>query len=147
MGAALTNPSAVTRFLLAGDARFTLVSQATGRRFTYRLREAPERPGTYWLSALTGPDNEANYKYALTVRSSPMGGWQAYATKGSKIAIDAPSVTAFRWWFARLTSSEPERALEQVEFWHEGRCGRCGRLLTVPESIALGLGPECAGRS
>jgi hypothetical protein len=28
--------------------------------------------------------------------------------------------------------------------WHEGRCGRCGRKLTVPESIESGFGPECA---
>jgi hypothetical protein len=29
---------------------------------------------------------------------------------------------------------------------HEGRCCRCGRKLTVPESIETGLGPECASR-
>jgi len=27
--------------------------------------------------------------------------------------------------------------------FHEGACGRCGRTLTVPESIASGFGPEC----
>ena len=32
-----------------------------------------------------------------------------------------------------------------VEVWHEGICGRCGRKLTVPESVERGLGPECAG--
>ncbi len=26
---------------------------------------------------------------------------------------------------------------------HEGRCGRCGRTLTVPESVTEGIGPEC----
>jgi hypothetical protein len=31
-----------------------------------------------------------------------------------------------------------------VEFWHEGKCCRCGRKLTVPASIASGIGPECA---
>jgi hypothetical protein len=29
---------------------------------------------------------------------------------------------------------------------HEGRCGKCGRLLTVPESVETGIGPECAKR-
>lgn len=32
-----------------------------------------------------------------------------------------------------------------LEVWHEGRCGRCGRALTVPESIASGIGPVCEG--
>jgi hypothetical protein len=27
---------------------------------------------------------------------------------------------------------------------HEGKCGRCGRLLTVPSSIESGIGPECS---
>ena len=35
---------------------------------------------------------------------------------------------------------------ETVQVWHEGRCGKCGRKLTVPESLTSGLGPECAGR-
>jgi len=33
-----------------------------------------------------------------------------------------------------------------LEIWHEGRCGRCNRKLTVPASIALGIGPECGQR-
>jgi hypothetical protein len=27
---------------------------------------------------------------------------------------------------------------------HAGKCGRCGRKLTVPQSIETGIGPECA---
>ncbi|MGQ4872128.1 MAG: DUF6011 domain-containing protein, partial [Candidatus Thorarchaeota archaeon] len=30
---------------------------------------------------------------------------------------------------------------EKVRIWHEGKCGRCGRRLTVPESIESGYGP------
>ena len=30
-----------------------------------------------------------------------------------------------------------------VEIWHEGKCGKCGRPLTVPSSIENGLGPSC----
>jgi hypothetical protein len=33
-----------------------------------------------------------------------------------------------------------------MELWHEGRCGKCGRALTVPESIESGLGPVCESR-
>jgi hypothetical protein len=33
-----------------------------------------------------------------------------------------------------------------LEIWHSGRCGRCSRRLTVPESIAAGIGPDCAGK-
>ena len=27
-----------------------------------------------------------------------------------------------------------------IEIWHEGKCGKCGRTLTVPDSIINGLG-------
>jgi hypothetical protein len=30
------------------------------------------------------------------------------------------------------------------EVWHEGKCGKCGRALTVPSSILTGIGPECS---
>jgi hypothetical protein len=32
---------------------------------------------------------------------------------------------------------------ECIEIWHEGKCGKCGRQLTVPSSIETGIGPEC----
>ncbi len=35
---------------------------------------------------------------------------------------------------------------EQLEVWHEGCCGKCGRKLTDAESIARGIGPECYGK-
>lgn len=33
---------------------------------------------------------------------------------------------------------------ESVEVWHEGGCCHCNRKLTVPASIELGMGPDCA---
>ena len=36
---------------------------------------------------------------------------------------------------------------EALRVLHHGRCGRCGRKLTTPESIRLGLGPVCVTRS
>jgi hypothetical protein len=47
---------------------------------------------------------------------------------------------AFAWFWDRLRNGNLP---EQVEVHHEGRCGRCGRALTVPESIESGFGPEC----
>ncbi len=54
----------------------------------------------------------------------------------------APSTRAFRWFVENLLARGA--VSEKVEFWHEGKCARCGRKLTTPESIQRGLGPECA---
>jgi rRNA maturation endonuclease Nob1 len=33
-----------------------------------------------------------------------------------------------------------------MDVYHLGRCGKCGKALTEPESISTGLGPICGGR-
>ena len=35
---------------------------------------------------------------------------------------------------------------EQFHVYHSGACGRCGRELTDPESIKLGIGPTCRNK-
>ena len=32
---------------------------------------------------------------------------------------------------------------DNLRVYHEGKCCRCGRTLTTPESIKKGIGPEC----
>ena len=31
-----------------------------------------------------------------------------------------------------------------VKVFHSGKCGKCGKKLTTPESIKSGLGPYCS---
>lgn len=61
----------------------------------------------------------------------------------SLVAFDDMKAKVFYWlWVNHLG---PSKALPtQVQFWHEGRCGHCGRRLTVPASIFTGFGPDCA---
>lgn len=61
-----------------------------------------------------------------------------------KVQGDRARLEGLPWVMARLQSGNG--LPETVEVWHEGRCARCARRLTVPESIILGLGPECATR-
>jgi hypothetical protein len=43
-----------------------------------------------------------------------------------------------------LNKLKTNKLPEFVEVWHEGKCGKCGRALTVPSSILTGIGPECS---
>jgi hypothetical protein len=128
------------RFILAGNARFTLVSGKTGARFTFRVARAKDADRRLWfVSVLSGPNNEADFSYLGLI-----GDDRSFRlTKKSRASADAPSVRAFAWTLGRLVGS---RDIADAQIWHEGRCGRCGRALTVPESIERGLGPECAGK-
>lgn len=149
---ALTSTAQALKFILAGNAYFTLRSKATGARYTYRVNKPDPQPGKckyclndpcrcvprYFVSLLTGPENTSDYTYLGMLTNK-----RFTLTRASKMPITAKPVAAISLVMTRLFAGT---MLSQLEIWHEGRCGRCGRTLTVPESIALGLGPECAGK-
>lgn len=126
------------RFILAGNATFTVVSAKTGTRFTYKIRAREVDGGRtlYFVSVLTGADNESDYTFLGTI----FDGKTFKHSQRSPIGSDAPSARAFVWSFARIMSGTLGA---DASVHHEGRCGRCGRKLTVPRSIEIGLGPEC----
>lgn len=136
--AMFTNAAAAKSFMFAGKARVTLVSKRTGARYTYQVRN-PNETAPHFVSLLTGPDNTASYSFLGTVFEK-----KVYRHgKRSQVSPEAPSAKAFAWAWSYLVRDElpPE-----CEVYHEGRCGRCGRVLTVPESVTSGFGPECAGK-
>jgi hypothetical protein len=142
MSAQIHDPVHALKFLLAGNAHATFVSKVTGTRFTYRIEKADPRPGDtrtppHFVSVLTAPDH---YDYLGCIFEERM---YSHGSK-SKIAGNAPAAVAFAWVWARLVDG---RVPETADVFHEGRCGRCGRRLTVPESILNGLGPECSKRA
>lgn len=138
-GAQLSTPDLFLAFALAGNATFTLVSKATGQRFTYKVVESDRQPGFYFVRVLRGSDNEGDYTYLGTLAAD---GLVYRHGRKSPVGEDAPSAKAASWFFGRV---KQDHLPTTCEVWHEGRCGRCGRKLTVPTSIATGLGPECAG--
>jgi hypothetical protein len=134
--AQLTDPAAIRRFATAGRARFTLVSERTGQRFTYRVTAKKGSPDFFFVSLLTGPENSSDYTYL-----GCLTGGRFTHDRRLRIGADAPSRRAFTWFWGRVGAGHEA---PECECWHEGRCGKCGRALTVPESIASGLGPICA---
>lgn len=135
-------------FILAGRAVFTVAGKE--RRFTFRINrkesENPRYPDpSYFVGVLTGESRtreEGGTNYAYVGLLDGRTG-QVKFTKGSKIQPTAPAAVALQWTLARVWAGRelpPPAAI-----YHEGRCGRCGRPLTVPESILTGFGPECAG--
>lgn len=136
--AQISDPSDVRRFATAGKARFTLVSEKTGIRFTYQVRLKKGSEDFFFVSVLTGSQNTRDYTYLGCLRAGSFIG-----DRQERISASAPSRQAFAWFWNRVKHNQD---LSQAECWHEGKCGRCGRALTVPESIQSGLGPVCAGR-
>lgn len=135
----MTSPFAIRTFMFAGNSRFTIRSLVTQTRFTFRIKQSERNPAQYFLQVLTGPDNEGDYRYAALLElESDQIRWRF--TRNSQYAATDPPMRAFHYLLSHINAKHMP---PKLEFWHEGRCGRCGRTLTVPESIASGFGPEC----
>jgi hypothetical protein len=136
----MTDPAAIATFALAGNARLTLSSLKSGARFTYRIRPSDDGK-IHFVHLLTGADNENDFAYLGIIRYRMDAGPSFMVTAKSRISPDAPSAKAFAYFVREVICQT--RLPAQLEVRHENHCGRCGRALTVPESIDSGLGPDC----
>ena len=140
------NTKQIKAFILAGNATGTLVNHNTGRRYTLRFKRPDDLDlPPVWISVLAGPDNEKDYRFLGTVWPGRASGWNLYLSGKSHWGWNDRVTTAVDWFLGYV---DAERELpDGVEFKHAGKCGRCGRTLTTPESIETGLGPICAEKS
>lgn len=146
MRGAITTAPLLNLHVQAGRSILTVRSRRTGARFTFRFTRPEAEPGRVrpiWANVLTGPDNESHYEYLGTIWPDGGSAFRYAHGKKSRVTADAPSAQAAAW-VTRNLGPRASVLLEEAEWWHEGRCGRCGRRLTVPESIATGFGPDCA---
>lgn len=132
----IERPTDILAFVLAGNSTFTLQGRTT--RYTYRVRKSGDGKVSF-VSVLAGPDNESDYVYVGIIRGKAFE-----LTAKSRMTEKSEPVKAFAWFWTAL-ARKSEAHLGQLAFYHEGRCGRCGRKLTVPASVERGIGPECAG--
>ena len=140
--AKIENARVLAGYIGAGGGKITIRSVKTGTRYTYKFRvpkgDDPNKP--IFVSLLNGPDNESCFTYIGCIWGRGDAMTFNYGHK-SKVGRDASSVKAFEWMFRRMLAGKDMAGI--VEVWHEGVCGKCGRALTVPESIQAGLGPVC----
>ena len=124
------------QFFLGGNATFTVESGKTGRHMTFKIRQPDER-SPFFVSAMTGSDNERSFTYmgkldAMTGVIVP--------TKGTKIGTETEQWKVATWALNKVWTGAP---VLNAKIRHEGRCGCCGRKLTEPRSLEVGLGPDC----
>jgi hypothetical protein len=131
----------IKRFLIGGKSILTLESNKTGRWFTYKIVKSKSNDSLFFVSVLTGMNNESAYSYLGTIFNND-GKFKFTLTKKSNIGEDAFSYKAFNFFFNDLMNNKIH---SDLSVYHKGVCGRCGRTLTVPESLVNGFGPECLG--
>lgn len=148
----LAFPGEIRKYVLGGNSTFTLVSKRTGQRFTYKVKSSAKDRDKYWstgnqdrrtffVSLLTGPANDSDYRYIGLLK---LHGDNHYDFCKTAKSLTGQGHDTFKWFWNLL--EQGCHVSNGIEFWHEGSCCVCGRKLTVPESIASGIGPECASK-
>jgi hypothetical protein len=149
------DPAFIKTCLFGGDGKsrvtITLVSQVTGSSLTYKIERGKDKKtgepiDLYFVSLLTGPNNETDFKYFGFVNRKKSE-WVHGKPDKTQITPDAPGARAWRWFYHQVILMRQTTDEAKLEVWHEGRCSKCGRKLTVAESIERGIGPECWARA
>lgn len=127
------------RFLLSGRATFT-VSNPKGIYYTFKVVKAKFKNSaglySFFIKLLISP-----YEYAY------MGVVKDYGvtlTRKSKYKKDTLPYKIADWAVNLVLLDKKLPDGYKIE--HSGTCGRCGRMLTTPESIKSGLGPICRSK-
>lgn len=111
----------VLEFILAGNAEFTVKNDKTGNHRVYKVRKRKE-PNTWYVFATSGYVGVINREsYGLLYRG----------------------LEEFKQVFKLIVD---DKIPDNAKFYHIGKCCVCGRPLKDPESIELGIGPQCRGK-
>lgn len=130
------------------NGRFTIQAPNEGEHRTLSIRTQDKKanfaPGKRVVSLLVGPDNTRSYKaFGFVTDNGINVFFKMRGTNGKPSEFE---------WFAHMlwnlgTEGEASRFYKLgYRLLIEGRCIRCNKVLTEPESIRTGIGPICAGR-
>ena len=126
------------------NGTFTVQNRVTGEHRTFRIRTQKEdatfAPGKRVVSLMTGSDNETAYTNFAFVTEDGIAVWSSKRSTGGYTAYAA------LLWSLAVDGGFSQYA-EKYSLTASKKCIRCNRKLTTPESLAAGIGPECAGRT
>lgn len=128
-------PAAALTYVRGGKGAATLVGASTS--YTYEF-SCPQDHGCTWVSVLIGTDNSSDYAYVGFIPNNTVD-----LVAGRKGNPEHPAFKALAWYLNKAYHA-PEVA-QKAQFWHEGKCAKCGARLTAQESIERGIGPKCWG--
>lgn len=137
----MRNWEAIRRYCLGGRGIITLENPKSGKHHTYEFRKPnnPEdfSPDVLFVYCLV-KENTWLYVGMFTYKNNVFR-----LTRYSKFVSDSEIVEGVRYIVNKISGKFAKRSVERMKFYHEGVCSVCGRKLTTPKSIELGIGPKC----
>jgi hypothetical protein len=133
-------------FVTAGHAIFT-VSSPKGKHYTFKVCKVDPKAGSpftspaWFVHVLTGPNNLHDYSFIGQLDPKRFRVTQSWK---STIGAQAECLKVLAWALKVVRQTAGGYVIPTgYKIDHAGKCGRCGRTLTVPQSIECGIGPEC----
>ena len=147
-------PSEILSYVFSGRSIFTVKSLKTNKYVTFKFQQkVDKKKGTrkvlkrydfFYVSVREGNsiytgsfgDSRHNFKYVGCCTEKDKN---VFITKNSLFNRDDPVFSIINFVLNTPTN-------KYLRVYHNSSCGRCGLMLTVPESVKTGIGPVCAGR-
>lgn len=132
------------RYFLSKKAEITLNNLKTGSSIALRSirnkRAMEDGKKSWFISRIIGENN----KYlGMLIHNSRDNKLSFVITRASKISVGSKEYKVVNWLIRVFESGVDNKNLEIL---HCGRCGVCGKKLTTPRSIEIGIGPYCEKR-
>jgi hypothetical protein len=124
----------ILTFMFLGQAFLTIKSLKTNTHFTFRITSSRKSGNTHfvWVKSISN-----TFSYLGVVKNRN----RFELTPSSTFNSRSMPYIAFKYLLGVALTKEAIPPL--LEVCHTGRCGRCGRWISTPNSIDRGIGPEC----
>lgn len=134
----IINPVYYQDFILAGNAEFTLKSVKTGSEQIFVVKKMAPANG-YWVN-----NRLREWIGKLTIENSIEDIWVFSQRVSDMTLLQADQMRIFAWFWHNWMLGLLNPKLQQIQVInHTNRCSHCHRPLTHPESIPIGIGPDC----
>lgn len=137
--AELIGSDRIKKYIFGGHGVVTLVSDVSGDHHTYSFSAPENRKQGDDIMFISTLIDGSNWLYVGMYRNGKFK-----LTAKSKFGVDTSIVKGIAYIFKMVLN--PDFKDDRMHLLHEGICCRCGRPLTNPYSINIGIGPTCMSK-
>lgn len=126
-------------YIFAGNSTITVYSHKCGDHFTYKIVRDKFQRDCYRVYLLYGQDNSKDFRFIGVFYND----FAQYVLPGLYRRGEYAQPVPLSIQVIRFVLENAPNLPETISVLHSGRCAKCGRKLTTPESLMTGFGPKC----
>jgi hypothetical protein len=133
-------------YMLGGKAEFSVTNKDTSKKFIFLIQINPNNPKMRFVKLIDDSEDywkdRQKYMGTIFMEGVNTGNPEFVVTRKADFTNKDTEVMAFAWLFESVIVNDMVLP-DNIDFQHTGKCCRCYKKLTTPESVAKGIGPEC----